>query len=124
MKIEPFLATAAIVTGLFAIGFLVAPAWIASHFGNEALTPGGMVVGRYFGAALLALAWILWASREGANAAIFQGVLVGLTITNGLDALIALHAMWTGVVHALGWSLVVVHALFGAGFAYFASGKS
>jgi hypothetical protein len=121
-NIKIILTTAAILACLFGVGFLVAPNNVAELYG-ESLTPGGIVVGRYFGSQQLAIAWILWTARNGASAAVFQSVLVAIAVSQGIDILIALHAIWAGVVNALGWTSVTIHVVLSCSFAYLGFGK-
>jgi len=122
MRFGPFMTVVAIVGALFGLGFLIAPAWVGGFYG-EAMAPGEVLIARYLGAALLAIAWIVWSSRGANSAETLHSVLVANAAMQGIAAVIALHGVWTGGINALGWSSVVIHILFCAGFAYFASGK-
>jgi hypothetical protein len=122
MKINPILILTAVVAGLFGLAFLFAPGPLVAQYG-AILTPGGEVVGRYFGSVLIALAWIFWAAREGAGGALFQSVLVAGALAHGIELIIALHAIWAGILNALAWTSVVIHIVIGGGLAYFAAGN-
>ena len=44
-------------------------------------------------------------------------------VANGLDALILLHATWTGLLNTYGWPQAALNGLLALGFAYFAFPK-
>ena len=122
MKLNIFLMIATVVAGVFGIAFLIVPAELVAFYGPR-LNPAGIVVGRIAGSTILAFAIVYWGARNGKGAEALKAVLVAACISNGLDALIMLHATWTGIVNAMGWSAVVINGLLAAGFAYFAWSK-
>lgn len=115
-----FLIIAAVITGLFGIGLLLAPAQMAATYGAT-LNAAGILTARIGGSALVALAWIIWGARNGPGAEAMQAVLVAGLVANVLDLLISGYATMNGVIgYGIGWATVVLHILLGAGFGYFA----
>jgi hypothetical protein len=122
MKLNTFLIAAAIVAVFFGLGFLIVPAQLVASYGGT-LNPAGVVVGRITGSTILAFAIIFWGARNGKGPEALKAVLAAGFFTHGLDSFIMLHATWTGIVNALGWSAVAINGAFALGFAYFAFGK-
>jgi len=123
MNRTTFLIIAAVITGLFGIGLLLAPAQMAATYGAT-LNPAGILIARIGGSALVALAWILWGARNGPGAEAMQAVLVAGIAANVLDLLISGYATMNGIIgYGIGWATVVLHLLLAVGFAYFAFGK-
>ncbi len=122
MKLNTLLVANTIVAAIFGLAFLIVPAELVGLYGPR-LSPAGVVVGRIAGSTILAFAIIYWGARNSKGAEALKAVLVAGCVTNGLDALIMLHATWTGIVNAMGWSAVVINGLLALGFAYFAWNK-
>jgi hypothetical protein len=122
MKLNMFLMIATVVAAVFGLAFLIVPAELVALYGPR-LNPVAVVVGRIAGSTILAFAIIYWGGRNGKGAEALKAGLVAGCVTNGLDALIMLHATWTGIVNAMGWSAVVINGLLAVGFAYFAWSK-
>jgi hypothetical protein len=118
MKLPTFLSIVAVVSILFGVGFVAAPAAVLAQYGI-APDPHTDFVARFFGAALIHVGLLVWLARHitdalGRGAIVLSG-LVGMVI----GFLIALNGQMNGLANALGWSTVVIYALFALGFAYF-----
>jgi hypothetical protein len=122
MKLNMFLTIATVVAAVFGLGFLFVPAELVALYGGRLNAPG-VVVGRITGSSIFAFAIVFWGARDSKGAEALKAVLVAGGVTNGLDALIMLHATWTGIVNTMGWSAVVINGLLAAGFAYYAWNK-
>ena len=118
MKLSTFLVLSAIYYGGFGLGLLVAPAPFMSVFGVT-LDGGGMLMARVLGAALLNLTLIFWWSKNAANSDTLQVILRANCLYNIADIPVVAFAILTGTMGALGWSAVVLHLLYAAGFGYF-----
>ncbi len=106
-KILAFAAAAEIGTGIF---LMIVPAIVITLLLGAEVASAGMVLGRFFGIALLALGLACWPSRERTESSSpsFRAML----IYNGL---IALYLAYLGTVgHLWGlllWPVVLLHAL-------------
>jgi uncharacterized membrane protein len=117
MKLRTFLIVVAVVTLLYAIGLLLAPALMESSYGTES-TASVMLSDRYFGSTLLAVALIAWLGKDltGASARpIITGCLIGFAV--GL--VVSVMGTLNGTMNASGWSAVVLYLLLTLGCAYF-----
>jgi hypothetical protein len=122
MKLNIFLPIAAALAVIFGLAFLLVPAEFVALYGPR-LNAGGVVIGRIAGATILAFAIVYWGGRNGKGAEALKAGLVAGCVSNGLVALIMLHATWTGISNALGWSAVAINGVVALGFAYFAWSK-
>lgn len=119
MKLSNFMVIAAIVAAVFGIAFLIAPSELVALYGVK-LTPATEVIGRIAGSSILAFAIVFWGARNAKAADALKAVMVAGIVANGLDALILLHATWTGLLNSYGWPQAAVNGLLALGFAYFA----
>jgi hypothetical protein len=118
MKLRTFLSVVGVISILFGIGFVAAPAEVLAQYG---VTPDRYTIfmSRFFGGTLIQVGLLLLLARSivdslGRRAIVLSG-LVGMII----GFFVSLNGQMNGVVNALGWSTVVLYALFAIGFAYF-----
>jgi len=123
MKLSTFMAIAAVVAGLFGLGFVFVPEQLMSFYGR---TPdaGAIYMAQLFGSALVGIATILWLCKNAEASPMLQAILLGLFVTEGIGFVVALKNQLGGVVNALGWSTVIIYLLFALGFGYFRFFKS
>lgn len=119
MRVNTLMMITAVVSFIFGVGFILAPVQAISLYGNT-LEGVGVFIARYFGASLLALAFIAWLNRnqasKGVQAGFFAGMVLGLVVSV-YDAIAGTH-------NALVWLNVVIYLLLSIGFGYFAFMKS
>ena len=119
MTYKNFLSFAAIVAFLFALGFILIPDQLMNLY-NVELNPGGILVGRLFGAALFGFGLLNWLSRDFKDEGAKQAVLTGNLVGDGLGFIFMLVGQLGGVpgINTLGWSSVLVYLVLAAGFVY------
>ena len=123
MTIRTFFAILAVLSVLFGIGFVLAPAQVLANYGIEH-SPALALLGRLFGGALLTLGIILWLARDFRDDAAIRTVLVAALVGDAVNLVVATMGTLSGVVNALGWSTVLIY-LFGAvGSGYFLMAQS
>ncbi len=120
MKRETFFVIAAIVTGVFALGFLLVPDAVMSLYGTSLDTLSRFLC-RYFANALAAIAVILYLGRNAKTVAdFFKAVLTGGLLMCILGVIVSI---WDGIagVHTtfFVWVNVIVYAGLGIGFGYY-----
>jgi hypothetical protein len=118
MTIRTFFAILAVLSVLFGIGFVLAPAQVLANYGIEH-SPALALLGRLFGGALLTLGIILWLARDFRDDAAIRTVLVAVLIGDALNLAVATMGTLSGVVNALGWSTVLIYLFGAAGSGYF-----
>lgn len=118
MTIKTFFAILAVLSVLFGIGFVLAPAQVLANYGIEH-SPALALLGRLFGGALLTLGIILWLARDFRDDVAIRTVLVAALIGDAVNLVVATMGTLSGVVNALGWSTVLIYLFGTAGSAYF-----
>ena len=116
MSRKSFLVVLAGLALSFGLAGLVAPAPFWGFYGLE-VTGGAALLGRLFGAALLAWGLILLVSRHFDDYA-QETILIATAIADAAGAAIAVVAIVTGVLNAQGWSLAGLYLLCAMGCAY------
>lgn len=117
MKLRSFLVFAAVVALVYAIGLLLMPDFMFSTYGMGT-NPGQVLMGRYFGSALLTLGLIFWLARDVTGASARPIVTAGL-IGNAVGLVVALMGTMGGLMSAVGWSAVAIYLVLTLGYAYF-----
>lgn len=117
MKSKTIFVVDGIVLLLFGLGFLFLPVQLISYYGADLQAPGA-ALGRFFGAAMLALAWITYRAKD-----IEQSILKGSVIQANilvwlLAAGIALLGQFQGTFNLMGWSTIGLGLFFAAWFVY------
>ena len=119
MKLNLWMAAKAIVVLLFGVGFILAPALLASIYGMK-LDPAGTLMARLFGTAFILESIVLWFARNGAiSEKPVRGVVIAVVVSNAIGVIVTLLATLSGTWNALGWLSVGLYLVFGLGFAYY-----
>ena len=100
MTIRTFFAILAVLSVLFGIGFVLAPAQVLANYGIEH-SPALALLGRLFGGALLTLGIILWLARDFRDDAAIRTVLVAALVGDAVNLVVATMGTLSGVVNAL-----------------------
>nr|HEV8012368.1 hypothetical protein [Bradyrhizobium sp.] len=108
----------AVLSVLFGIGFVLAPDQVLINYGIES-SPAIAVMSRLFGGTLLAMAVILWSARDFHDQAAVRAVLIGSGVSDVVNLVVALLAVTSGTVNALGWSTVLIYLCGALGAGYF-----
>jgi len=108
----------AIVAFLFGLSFVFVAGTLLSFYGIT-LSPGGLVVARLFGAALLGYAVLTWFARKAEESEARRAIVLALFIGDAVGFIMALLGQLSGAVNALGWSTVAIYLLLALGFGYF-----
>ena len=119
MTYKNFLSIAGILAILYGLSFSLMPGQLMGLY-NVDINPGGVLVGRLFGATLLGFGILNWMSRDINDEGAKQAVLTGNLVGDGLGFIFVLIAQLGGVpgINALGWSSVLIYVLMAAGFVY------
>jgi hypothetical protein len=98
----------ALVTGVYGVAYLLAPALVASLYLNE-VNPGTLLLGRYFGVTLLFIAIACWLLKEVTDSAVRRALAIA-GIVNGVAGLIvSLVFTLNGLMTPFGWSAVIIY---------------
>ena len=118
MKISTLFIINTIVAGIFGLSFLFVAATLMSFYGIT-LSPGGLVVARLFGAALIGFAVLSWFARNAEESIARGAIVLAFFISDSVGFIIALIGQLSGTVNAFGWSTVAIYLLLALGFGYF-----
>jgi hypothetical protein len=122
MKLSAFLSIVSVAALIFGIGFLAAPATLLAQYGISA-DQFTVFMSRCFGVALVNVGLLLWVGRAVVDTVARTAIVFSGLIASVLGFVVALHGQLSGLVNALGWSTVVIYALFTLGFARFQFGS-
>jgi hypothetical protein len=123
MKLNTFMMIAAVVSFIFGVGFIVAPSASLTLYGVSTDIVG-QFLGRYLGASLVGLAFVIWLTRNASASPMRKGLLVGLFVTMVLGFVVAVYDRIAGTGNAFIWVNVVIYLLLAIGFGYFAFMKT
>lgn len=123
MGLRLFLTIVSVVFALLGLGLLFVPEAAMGPYAIS-LDASGVIMGRIAGGAFVGLAIVFWYARDADMAAAMspalKGVLYGGCAMNVIALIAALWVVIPGQVSAGGWIIVAVHAIFVAGFLYYA----
>lgn len=123
MRLNTFMTVAAIIAFIFGLGFILAPAQSISLYGTT-LNVSGEFLGRYLGASLVGLAFVMWLTRNSPPSETRQGLLTGLFVTMLLGFIVAIYDTFSGAGNGLVWLNAAIYLVLAVGFAYFSFLKS
>lgn len=108
MRFSTLLTIAAILSLLFALAFLLAPAPTLAQYGTrpESLA---VLMARFFGVALLQLGVLLWLARPVEDSLAQRAIAIAGVVGSLAGLLVAVAAVLGHLVNALGWSTVVIY---------------
>ena len=119
MKLSTYAVILSVVCTFFGLGLLVIPnAFLASY--GITLDDHGVLMTRGYGLALFQLAIIFFMSRNTPPTdKLWRTLLISALIFNLVNIPLGIIAIKDGVVNSMGWSTIVVYAVFVLGSLYF-----
>jgi hypothetical protein len=118
MKLNTLMVVKAVVCLAFGVLLVVIPGPLMSLYGVT-LDDGGMLMARLYGASLLGNLMLTWFSRNDPGSEALRAAVLGLFVYDAVGLVVALIAMLSGVMNALGWSVVAIYLVFTVGYGYF-----
>ncbi len=118
MRLRTHVAIKAVVVVLFGIGFVVIPQRVLSWYAVS-LDPGGAFMTRLYGAAFLLLGVLLWSARKAPQSDVRRAIVLAVLIGDAIGFVVALSGQLSGLMNALGWTVVGLYLLLALGFAYY-----
>ncbi|HEY6451297.1 MAG TPA: hypothetical protein VIX87_01720 [Steroidobacteraceae bacterium] len=118
MKLRTFLSIVGVISILFGVGFVIVPVEMLAQYGVAA-DRSIILMSRFFGTALIQIGLLFWLARSIIDSVGRAAIVLSGLISMVIGFLVALQGELSGVINALGWSTVVLYALFALGFAYF-----
>jgi len=121
MKVKLFLAIAAVIATLYGIAFLLIPGVALVFYGDATPDAPSILAVRFYGASLLSLGLVVWFVRETSDWTALRGLLLGLSIGTAVGVVVSIWGTVTGIMNAMGWSVVLIYLVLLAGFVYYLS---
>ena len=118
MKLSNLLVVNAIVALGYSISFLLVPATVLSLYGVTQ-GPGEILMGQFFGVALIAIGLLTWFARNVADSEAQRAIILALLISSIIGVIVAVLGTVSGVMNAVGWSAIGIYLLLALGYAYF-----
>ena len=118
MKIKNLMIIKAIICIGFGIPMLLIPAKLMSLYGLT-LDQSGMVMARLYGGALFGTFLLTWFCRNDQGSVSLRSAILYLFVYDGINFIVTLIAVITGILSAFGWSAVGIYLFFTIGFGYF-----
>ncbi len=115
MVFRAFLSIYAVLAALAGATLILAPEFALAGFGVT-LSPMGLVIYQFWGAALMGLGLMAWAARATEAPGPRRAFALALFVANALSCVMALRGQGAGA-NALGWSNVALFGLLAAAFA-------
>ena len=100
----------AVLALVFGIGFVAMPVMVLNVYGVAADVPT-VLMGRFFGAALVQLGITLWLLKGTGDAATQRGLALGGAIGAVVGAGVSVMGTQAGTLNAVGWSAVAIYLL-------------
>lgn len=104
----------------FGAAFILAPEAVAAMYGIDALTPGSAHIARLLGIELLFMSAAFLAIRGTADGQLQRRFATLFAAASALATAIALQAVTSGAVNAMGWTTVLIYGFFAAAWAWLA----
>ena len=117
MKIKALFIINAILALVMGVACVIAPAQLLSSY-DVTLSPMGLVIYQFWGAALVGMGLLIWLTRNIQERKIKRALTFSLFCVNGISCAIAIRGQYAGA-NTLGWSTVTLFALLALGYGLF-----
>ena len=115
MKLNTLFSVYGVVAVVFCAGLLLLPAFWITLYGATADSQATLLL-RLVGALFGGLAVMAWVGRNAEPSTSRDATVLGLTVSNGLAAIVAVVGAVSGVYNQFAWGPVATFALFAIGF--------
>jgi len=118
MKLKNLMIIKAIICLGFGVPMLLVPAKLMSLYGLT-LDPSGILMARLYGGALFGTLLLTWFSRNDTGSITLRAAVLYLLVYDGINFIVTLVAVLSGIMSAFGWSAVGIYLFFTIGYGYF-----
>lgn len=110
----------ALVAALFGLAFLFVPDRVLGLFGTTEKYASTLLVGRFFGTAMLALGLVAWFAKDVTDVGVQRGMGIALLVGAVAGLIVTLIGTFASnaVIRSNGWIAMVLYVLFGLGYTY------
>ena len=118
MKLNLLFAINTVLAGLFGLGLIFAPAFVAGFYEVD-LTSAGLVMGQMLGSCLFGIGILSWLARGLSDFAFRRSFAMVLFLGYMINFVISLIAQTNHVLNALAWINVGGYGVLALAFGYF-----
>ncbi len=118
MALKNMMILKAIICLGFGLPMLLFPLQLMSLYGLD-LDPSGIMMAQLYGGSLIGILFLTWFSRNDQNSIAMRAAVLYLFVYDGINFIVTLLAVFSGVMNAFGWSVVAIYLFFTVGFGYF-----
>jgi hypothetical protein len=118
MKVSHVFVGMAVASIVYALLILILPAMMLNGHGMD-VNDSAILMGRFFGSALLGLGLTAWFARNTAPSNARSAIILAFFIADVVGFVVSLMAMIAGQMNALGWLPVVIYLVFSVSLGYF-----
>jgi uncharacterized membrane protein len=122
MKLKTLMLINTVVAGVFGLGFVFVPGWVAANYGITA-DAAMRFMSQLFGANLVGIAVLCWLAQDAPESDARTAISWALFVINAVALVVTVVAQLGHVLNALGWSSVVIFLFFTVGWAFFLRAK-
>lgn len=119
MKFSTLMIIKAIVCVILGPLLVLIPGPFGAIFGLT-FSPGGAMLAREYGAALVGTCLLTWFARNSGESDARRAIILALFIYDAVGFVVTLLAGFAGVFNTLGWSIPLLYLFFTIGFGNFA----
>lgn len=103
----------------FGLAFLVVPESALGFFGAETYV-SNLLLGRFFGSAMVSIGLLLWFAKDIEDTNIQRGMGIALMVSAILGLIVNVIGVSpaSGVIRSNGWITIIVYVLFALGYAF------
>lgn len=113
-----FLKVTAVVATVYGIVGVLLPNFLLTNYGVSS-DAAVILMTRFFGATLIAWGLVVWLVSDSTDWVALRGVLVAAVVADSIGLIVSLIGTIAGTMNAMGWSAVLIYAVFGLGALYF-----
>ena len=118
MALGAFLMIKSLISLVFGLMYLFAPAALMAWFGLE-LAPAGVLIARMLGAVVLGISLVCWFTSQATESRLTEDVVLSLFCADTAALIVALLAQLAPTATPTGWIGVAILLLLSLGLGYF-----
>jgi len=116
-----FLKVLAVVAAIYGIVGVLFPSFLLTNYGVSA-EAAVILMTRFFGVTLINWGIVVWLVSDSSDWIALRGVLVAAVIADAVGVVVSIAGTLAGTMNQMGWSAVLIYAVFGLGSLYFLVG--
>jgi hypothetical protein len=113
-----FLKAVAVVSAIYGIAGVLFPNFLLTNYGVST-EPAVILMTRFFGVTLIGWGIANWLISDCTEWIALRGLLVAAVIADAVGVAVSVAGTAAGTMNMMGWSAVVIYAVFGLGSLYF-----